>query len=267
MFGQAAVVELRPACMRGYGALDSAAIAASERLVAELTDLLQRIANYLDKGEQGDLLSMDNDYDTRIVLVRHGHVEGISPERFRGRRDVDLSELGVSQARATAQRIATEWRPRWIYSSPLKRCIQTAEPVATVCNIASTVLEDLNDVDYGDWEWHTYGEVRAQWPDLFERWFRAPHLVRFPNGDSLQDLVARVSNVLRLVLERHRHETIVIVGHSSANRALLLQILDQPLSAYWRLGQDPCSVTEVEVLERSTTLHRVNETHHLLRAP
>jgi len=205
-----------------------------------------------------------SDNVTRIILVRHGHVEGIAPERFRGRRDLELSELGARQARATAQSIARQWQPQLIYSSPLKRCTHTAEPIAAACRIPSIVLQDLNDVHYGDWEWRTYDEMRAQSPAVFERWLKAPHLVRFPNGDSLQDLVARVANVLRLVLERHQHQTIVVVSHSSTNRALLLQMLDQPLSAYWHLGQDPCSVSEIEVLEYGATVHRLNETHHLL---
>jgi phosphoserine phosphatase len=205
-----------------------------------------------------------SDHTTRIILVRHGHVEGISPERFRGRRDVELSELGVRQAQATAQRIAEQWQPLTVYSSPLQRCVQTAAPIAAACNISSTVLSDLDDVHYGDWEWCTHEAVRARWPALYERWLKAPHLVRFPNGESLQEVAARVSNVLRLALERHLGQTVVVVGHSIGNRALLLQTLDQPLSAYWRLGQDPCALNEIEILEHSTTVHRLNETHHLL---
>jgi len=197
---------------------------------------------------------------TRIILVRHGHVEGISPERFRGRRDVDLSDLGVRQPRATAQRIAREWRPAALYASPLSRCRQTAEEIGAACHLAPTVLADLDDVDYGDWEWRTHEEVRARWPALFELWFGAPHLVRFPNGESLQDVVARAANVLRFVRDQHAQQTVVVVGHSIGNRALLLQVLDQPLSAYWRLGQDPCSVSEIELLERSITVRRLNET-------
>jgi phosphoserine phosphatase len=84
--------------------------------------------------------------------------------------------------------------------------------------------------------------------------------MRFPNGESLQDQVARSSNVLRLVRDRHRQQTVVAVGHSSGNRTLLLQALDQPLSAYWRLAQDPCAVNEIEILEHGTTVHRFNET-------
>jgi phosphoserine phosphatase len=196
---------------------------------------------------------------TRIIVVRHGHVEGISPERFRGRRDVDLSDLGARQAQATAQRIAREWRPTAIYTSPLKRSLQTAAPIGAACHLAPLVLADLGDVDYGDWEWRTHEEVRAQWPALFEQWFSAPQLVRFPNGGSLQEIVAHTADVLRFVHARHERETVVVVGHSIVNRALLLQALDQPLSAYWRIGQDPCSVSEIEIVGPNTTVRRLNE--------
>jgi len=200
---------------------------------------------------------------TRILLVRHGHVEGMSPERFRGRRDVDLSDLGARQAHATAQGIAARWQPAAIYTSPLQRCRQTAAAIGAACGgLPATVLDDLNDVHYGDWEWHTHEEVRAQWPELLECWFAAPQLVRFPRGESFQDLLARMANVLRWVRERHGEETVVVVGHSGGNRALLLQALDQPLSAYWRLAQDACSVSDIELLPRTATVRRFNEIYY-----
>ena len=62
----------------------------------------------------------------KILLVRHGHVEGIFPERFRGRAELPLTPEGQRQAAATARRIAGEWRPAAIYSSPMGRCIATA---------------------------------------------------------------------------------------------------------------------------------------------
>jgi len=199
---------------------------------------------------------------TRIILVRHGHVEGISPERFRGRRDIDLSALGGQQARATAARVAAQWHPVAIYTSPLRRCLQTAAELGAASGLTPTVLDDLNDLHYGDWEWRTYEEARAQWPELFACWFAAPHLVRFPDGESLQDLVARAANVLRLIGARHIDESVVVVAHSSWNRALLLQTLDQPLSAFWRLVQDPCSVSEIELLPQSATIRRLNEIYY-----
>jgi broad specificity phosphatase PhoE len=200
---------------------------------------------------------------TRIVLVRHGHVEGIAPERFRGRRDVGLSDLGLQQARATAQRIAADWLPQVTYASPLRRCVATAEAICDACSVPLVTLPELNDVDYGDWEWCTHEQVRDRWPELYQRWRAAPQLLRFPNGESLTELLERTSDVLHLVRERHRHQTVVIVGHSANNRILLLRALDEPLSNFWRVGQDPCAISEIELLEHGSMVAVLNETRHL----
>jgi broad specificity phosphatase PhoE len=49
---------------------------------------------------------------TKLIVVRHGHVEGISPERFRGRVDLELTPEGRRQAAATARRIRETWSSR-----------------------------------------------------------------------------------------------------------------------------------------------------------
>ena len=65
----------------------------------------------------------------------------------------------------------------------------------------------------------------------------------------MQDLVARIDEALRFALRRHSSATVVFVGHNSGNRALLLKLLDQPLSAYWRLAQDPCCINKAEIVD------------------
>jgi broad specificity phosphatase PhoE len=200
---------------------------------------------------------------TKIILVRHGHVEGIDPPRFRGRTEIPLTELGMRQARAAAGRIADSWRPAAIYTSPMGRCVATGQAISAATGVASRTLDQLNDLDYGTWQWKTYQEVEQQEPKLFARWRNAPHLVRFPNGESLQDLVARGSDAIRFVLDRHANETVVLVGHDSINRAILLQLLDQPLSAYWRIAQDPCGISEIDILDDQIRARSVNETQHL----
>jgi probable phosphoglycerate mutase len=202
---------------------------------------------------------------TKLILTRHGHVEGIEPELFRGRTDVPLTELGRIQAKAVASRIAALWTPVAIYSSPMGRCVSTADAIAEACHVERHVLDELNDLDYGQWQWQTYDAVRRTWPDQFAAWQSKPHLVRFPDGDSLQDLVARTANALRFVISRHKSstETVVLVGHDSVNRALLLQLLDQPLAAYWRLAQAPCALNEIDIVDGNIRVQRINETSHL----
>lgn len=200
---------------------------------------------------------------TTILLVRHGHVEGISPERFRGRADVPLSELGRAQAEALARRIAASWRPVRILTSPLQRCVATAAAIGEASGLAVQTCDKLCDIDYGGWQWKTFDEVRAREPDAFAAWFATPHLVRFPGGESLQDLVARTADALRLVLAHRADDTVVLVGHDSVNRALLLQLLDQPLSGYWRLVQDPCGLNDIGIVDGRISVRRINETAHL----
>lgn len=200
---------------------------------------------------------------TKILLIRHGHVEGIKPERFRGREPLELSTQGRAEAVTVARRIAGHWRPRFIYSSPMSRCVETADAIANLTNAAVQVCEDLTDLDYGTWQFKSFEDAKAEDPRLFAAWFATPHLVRFPRGESLQDLAARTADALRLVLTRHREETIVLVGHDSVNRAMLLQFLGLPLSSYWRIQQGPCCVNEIDILDGQSCVLRLNETLHL----
>jgi probable phosphoglycerate mutase len=200
---------------------------------------------------------------SKLLLVRHGHVEGIAPERFRGRQDIPLSDLGRRQARAVATRIADQWHPTIVYTSPLGRCVETGRAIADVSCISSEPLENLNDLDYGAWQWKTYEDVRAQWPEEFAAWLKEPQSVHFPEGESLQDLSARVADALREILHQHANETVVAVGHDSSNRVLLLQLLQLPLSAYWRLSLDPGGLSEIDVSNDQVRIRRINETHYL----
>jgi probable phosphoglycerate mutase len=200
---------------------------------------------------------------TKVLLIRHGHVEGIEPQRFRGRQDLALTRRGQAEAQAAARRIASEWRPTAIYTSPMQRCIATGAAIGQACGLEPRVLEDLNDIHYGAWQFKSYEEIKDAHPQPFAAWFATPQLVRFPEGESLQDLAARGADALRFVLETHADETVVLVSHDSANRALLLQLLDQPLSAYWRLAQAPCCINEIEIAEGHIRILRVNDTAHL----
>jgi probable phosphoglycerate mutase len=200
---------------------------------------------------------------TKILLVRHGHVEGISPEHFRGRADLPLTSRGLAQARAVAERVAAGWRPQKVYTSPLARCVATGDAIAKACGAPAEVMAALIDIDYGAWQGHSCAEIEQREPKLYAAWRTTPHLVRFPGGDSLQDLAARAADGLRLALDRHRDETVVLVAHDSVNRALLLQLLDQSLSAYWRLAQSPCCINEIDVSDGRVQVLRANETAHL----
>jgi broad specificity phosphatase PhoE len=204
---------------------------------------------------------------TKILLSRHGHVEGIQPARFRGRAELALTEHGLAQADALAKRIAANWKPAAVFTSPLQRCVLTGGKIAAACGIKSEVRDGLGDIDYGAWQMRTHDQVSAENPEAYRQWHSAPQLTRFPKGESLQDVMARATDVLREALLRYPEQTVVLVGHDSVNRVLLLELLDMPLAAYWRLVQDPCTLNEIEVFAAGDVqVQRLNDTSHLDQA-
>ena len=203
---------------------------------------------------------------TKIILVRHGHVEGISPERFRGRDDLTLTGEGRRQAAVTAGRIHATWRPAAAFTSPLSRSRATAEAIATPLGLSPRPLDGLVDIDYGEWQGLTPDEVRARWPGLLEIWYRAPDWAAIPGGETLQDVLVRALSVLRDVVDRHPSDTVVLVAHDSVNRIILLHALGLPLSRYWRLGQHPCAINEIDFLGDGSVVLSMNETGHLRQA-
>jgi broad specificity phosphatase PhoE len=204
---------------------------------------------------------------TTVVLVRHGHVPGIEPATFRGRSEIELTERGTHEARNTAQWIAQRWRPTIVYTSPRKRCIETGSWIARRCHALAQTLSFLDDLDYGQWQSRTHEDIERESPRLYERWRRAPHLMRFPGGESLQELVARAADALRWAEQRHTAQTIVMVGHDSFNRALLMHILGQPLSSYWTIAQAPCAINEISITDDQPVVLSVNQTVHLQAVP
>lgn len=201
---------------------------------------------------------------TRIILTRHGHVDWIAPERFRGRAELELSDLGQRQARKLADRIAMSWQPSAIYTSPLSRGVDTGTEVAAATGATAEARDGLQDIDYGKWQGLTHDEVSRQWQEQHHIWLTAPDFAEIPGGESLADVLARGTRLLADVLQRHANNTVVLVGHDSINRVLLLQMLGLPLSCYWRLKQEPCCINEITHEDGLFTFHRLNETYHLI---
>ena len=200
---------------------------------------------------------------TKIILVRHGHVEGISPERFRGRADLPLTEQGRRQAAATARYVASRWRPGAVFTSPLSRCRAVAAAIAQPFNLEPLPAEGLIDFDYGDWQGLTPDEVRARWPELLDTWRQAPEQAKIPGGETLPQVCDRAAAALRDILARHPHETVVAVAHDVINRVLLLHALGAPLSSLWRIKQDPCGVNEIDMTDDRSVVLSLNHTQHL----
>jgi probable phosphoglycerate mutase len=200
---------------------------------------------------------------TTIILVRHGQTEWNRVERFRGRADVPLNEMGIKQAEATGKRIAEKWKPAAIYSSPLSRAVKTAEAIAKHFDLKVQIHPGLADIDYGDWQGLSPDEVCARWGEMLEKWYNAPHLAVIPNGETLADLRERAMKTVNELAARHAGETILLLGHTVINRIILLGALGLGNERFWRIRQDTCAINLFDVEDGDYTLVSLNDTCHL----
>jgi len=200
---------------------------------------------------------------TLIILVRHGQTEWNRIERFRGRADVPLNETGLAQAEATGNRVAQEWRPVAIYTSPRSRAVKTAEAIARHFDLPVQIHPGLDDIDFGDWQGLTREEAAKRWPQQIDLWYNYPQRTRIPHGDTLKALRNRLMQTVHELVERHPNQIIVLVGHTAINRIILLGVLGLSNLRFWRLHQDPCAINVIEAQNGDFTLLSLNDTCHL----
>src|SRR5581483_2273708 len=111
---------------------------------------------------------------TRLLLLRHGQTEFSAQRRYSGRADPELTELGHAQAAAVAagiRAVAGADEVSAVLCSPLRRAVQTAEPVAAALGgVPITCHDALVETDFGAWDGLTFAEARARDPELHQRW-------------------------------------------------------------------------------------------------
>lgn len=201
---------------------------------------------------------------THIILVRHGQTAWNREERFRGHADIPLDETGLRQAQATANRIASQWKPEAVYAGPLSRTVQTAEATAQLFNLTVRMEDSLIDVDCGDWQGLTPEKARQQWPADFEIYLHSPGKFRFPGGEDLEEVRFRVMKRVEGLCVLHSEQTIVLVSHTALNRLILLSVLGLDSCGFWKIRQDTCAINVFEVAASQFTLTLLNEASHLL---
>ena len=200
---------------------------------------------------------------TRFILVRHGQTEWNADERVRGQMDIALDSTGLAQAEATAQRLVAEWKPAAVYCSPLRRAVQTAQAAAVKLGQEPQLVPEFTDMSFGAWQGLRAHEIEEGWPELAHAWMRAPHTVTFPGGESLDGVRERAMPALRLLIERHAGEEIVIVAHTVVNRVLLCAVIGIDNSNYWRIGQDTCAINVIDWQGGQFIIQSLNDTSHL----
>ena len=169
--------------------------------------------------------------DRLLVLVRHGQSEWNLKNLFTGWKDVDLTEQGVTEARAAGRRLKAQGIKFDIaFTSALKRATRTLDLILEELGQTIPVIRNqaLNERDYGDLVGLNKDDARKKWGEEQVHKWRRSYDVAPPNGESLRDTAARVlpyyiQEILPRVL---RGERVLVAAHGNSLRALAM-VLDR----------------------------------------
>ncbi len=201
----------------------------------------------------------------RIILVRHGRTAWNREERFRGRTDIPLDDIGEDQVEACGRAVALRFHPSAVYSSPLGRALRTAEAIGHRLGLPVQPHDGLIDMSFGKAEGLTGAEADARFAGLGSTWRDAPHMASFPDGESLPGLRARIVATAREIASAQAGSEIVLVGHNATNRVLLLEALGLGDERFWRMGQEPAAINTLALDGQSFTVVTLNDVCHLNR--
>jgi len=176
-----------------------------------------------------------------LLLIRHGENDYLVKNRMPGRiSGIHLNGRGHERA-AELARTLSRLPIKAIYSSPLERAVETAEPLAQSLGLGIQLRPDLTDTDVGDWagrSWKALGRTR-----LWKVIQQTPSQFQFPGGETFVQAQERVVRALDAIASAHADELIAVVFHADPIKLAVAHYLGLPLDNFQRLTAHTGSVT------------------------
>ena len=194
----------------------------------------------------------------RLILARHGDPDSDSLGKYLGSTDVALSDLGLRQADALANRMRIS-PPDYLVVSPMMRTRQTADAMAMPYDI----IDSIREVDFGLWEHLPYGDIaKFSTQEDIEKWSTFDMDFTFPDGENLGKFVQRVTTAAD-DLAAHPASTVMVMAHGGVLRFMITHLIGVPHSSFWSFRIDYASLTTIELSDGFGTLACHNDINHL----
>lgn len=153
---------------------------------------------------------------TTILLARHGETDWNREGRFQGHADPPLNRTGRDQAVELSVALMAEDLAA-VYSSPLRRALETAEIVAASRELEPVTVAALREVDVGSWSGLTRTEVEQRFPEQYARWL--DYGQGWEDGETYDEMGTRVVAALLELAAAHDGERVLAVTHGGPIRA------------------------------------------------
>jgi len=183
---------------------------------------------------------------TYTVMARHGATELSLEKRFSGSGgfDAPLAPLGIAQAQALAAELVVRGDVLRIVSSPLLRTRQTADIAADALGLDVEVIDGFAECAFGEWDGHTFAEVRERWPRELDEWL-ASTSVPPPGGETFEACQTRVLKAREEVVARFAGERVLVVSHVTPIKIMVAHAVGAPLASLYRMELPPCSLSSL----------------------
>ena len=199
----------------------------------------------------------------RLVLVRHGETFWNQARRIQGSgSDTDLSEMGREQAERLASLLSEE-KVCAIYSSPLRRAIDTARAIARFHELTVEIVPDLKEIDAGELEGFFLEKLEGGFAQFLTQCEEGEGLIKMPGGESLTELGQRSWAAIQQIKEKHPEGIVVVVNHYFTILTIICQVLALPLAHIRRMRLTVGSISILDFGELSPHLVLFNDTCHL----
>jgi len=153
---------------------------------------------------------------TTILLARHGETDWNREGRFQGHADPPLNRTGRAQAVDLSVALMAEQLAA-VYSSPLRRALETAEVLAASHGLEPVPVDNLREVDVGSWSGLTRAEVEERFPAQFARWL--DYGQGWEDGETYDEMGRRAVDALLRLAAAHDGERVLAVTHGGPIRA------------------------------------------------
>jgi broad specificity phosphatase PhoE len=205
---------------------------------------------------------------TTLYLIRHAATANnlAHPAKLQGRAaDPPLHPVGVRQATMTRDHLAIQ-PIEAVYSSPLRRAVETASILAAPHRLTPILLDPLTECDVGRWEEKTWDEIKRAEPDAYARHHADQSAFGYPGGENFAEVHARAAAAIEELFRRHVGEGFLVVSHHVVNRVYLAGLLGLPPGKARAVSLANCGVSVVVREGGTTAVRTLNATAHLYGA-
>jgi len=181
-------------------------------------------------------------------MIRHGEILSNKEGVYAGSSDEELTPEGVEMADDFA-REAASWNIEAIYSSPIRRAVQTAEIINGRIGAELLIEEGFKEITMGPWEGLRIEDVARRFPDDFKIWMTRPGELKLPGRETLSELQARAVEAVKSVFET-RSGVVLAVTHVAVIRSLQLYFDEEPLNLYKSIDVPNVSVFRIKETDK-----------------